>query len=195
MKNCILIGVGGQGTILASKLISQAAIDKGLQVLTTETIGMAQRGGSVTSHVRMGEAVYSPLIPLGEADLVIGFEPAEAIRALPYLNKGGTMIVSNRAIMPVTSALTNTSYEGEEMISHLRKYVSNLIVIDTDKICETCNSSKVVNISLLGAAGASNVLEISLEDFENTIKKVLPERYVEMNLKALQLGAETLENK
>ena len=193
MKNCILIGVGGQGTVLASKLIAQAAIDKGLRVHTAETIGMAQRGGSVTSHVRIGDTIYSPLISLGTADLIIGFEPAEAIRALPYLKKGGMVIVSKKAVMPVTSALTNTSYEGEDMVSHLMNLVDHLVVVDTDKICAICASNKVVNVALLGAAGMSNALEINLQDFENAIREVLPEKYLEMNIKALHLGAESFK--
>ena len=89
-KNCLLCGVGGQGVVLASRLIAFAAMEKGNFVRTTETIGMAQRGGSVVSHVRMGEQVHSPLIPEGEADVILAFEPGEAVRCLPYLKKGDT---------------------------------------------------------------------------------------------------------
>ncbi|WP_206809289.1 indolepyruvate oxidoreductase subunit beta [Paradesulfitobacterium ferrireducens] len=192
MKNCILVGVGGQGTILASKLIAQAAMDKGKQALTTETIGMAQRGGSVVSHIRIGSEIYSPLIPLQAADLVIGFEPAEAVRALPYLKKDSMVIVSKRAIIPVTSAFSGSNYNGMEMMSYLKDHVENLIVVDTDTICRLCGSNKVVNLSLLGVAAAGGVLDISLNDLENTIRKVLPEHYIEMNIKALHLGAKSI---
>ena len=97
MKSFILAGVGGQGTVLASKLLAFAAMEQGLAVRTAETIGMAQRGGSVVSHVRVG-ASHSPMVPLGGADAVIGFEPAEAVRALPYLKKGGAAVVSVKAV-------------------------------------------------------------------------------------------------
>ena len=103
-KDIVLCGVGGQGTVLASKLISDAAMAQGIPIMSAETIGMAQRGGSVFSHVRLGEGVYSPMIAEGEADLILAFEPGEAVRCFPYLKEGGTVVVSNRAVMPVTAA-------------------------------------------------------------------------------------------
>lgn len=192
MKNCILIGVGGQGTILASKLIAQAAMDKGLQARTAETIGMAQRGGSVLSHVRIGDDIYSPLVPFHSADIVIGFEPAEAVRAIPYLKKDGTVIVSKKAIMPVNTSLSGTGYNPEKMLSYLKHHVNHLVIVDTDSICQLCGSTKVVNTSLLGAAIACNVLDITIEDIENTIRKNLAEKYIEMNLRALRAGAKAI---
>jgi indolepyruvate ferredoxin oxidoreductase beta subunit len=94
-KNCLLCGVGGQGVVLASKLIAYAAMEKGLNVRTSETIGMSQRGGSVVTHVRMGETVHSPMIPKGAADVIMAFEPAEAVRNLSYLKKDGVMVVED----------------------------------------------------------------------------------------------------
>lgn len=105
MTNVLISGVGGQGTVLASKLIAAAAMAKELDVRTTETIGMAQRGGSVVSHVRIGQNINSPLIPQRAAHAVIGFEPAEAVRVLPYLSADGLMIVCDKAMKPVTSSL------------------------------------------------------------------------------------------
>ncbi len=195
MKNCLLIGVGGQGTILASKLIAQAAMDKGLHALTTETIGMAQRGGSVVSHVRIGKGIYSPLIPYRTADLIIGFEPAEAVRALPFLKDNGMLIVSSKAVMPVTSALSGNTYESREMLAFLKDKVKNLVIIDTEDICNQCGSSKVANVALLGAAGEAKVLDITRKDFEDTINRLLPGKFIEMNLKALNLGAAGGKNK
>ena len=119
--NCILAGVGGQGTVLASKLIAQAGRTAGRQVRTAETIGMAQRGGCVVSHVRTGDVVLSPLVPLGQADVLIGFEPAEAVRCLPYLKAEGTAIVCTKAVRPVTASLTGSAYDGSEMIEYLQK--------------------------------------------------------------------------
>ena len=101
-KNCLLCGVGGQGVVLASKLIAYAAMDKGMDVRTSETIGMAQRGGSVVSHVRMGTKIHSPMIPKGCADVIMAFEPAEAVRCLPYLKEGGVAVVNQKAVQPLT---------------------------------------------------------------------------------------------
>lgn len=115
-KNCLLCGVGGQGVVLASKLIAYAALDKGMFVRTTETIGMAQRGGSVVSHVRMGEEIHSPMIPKGQADVILAFEPAEAVRSLPYLREGGMLIVNRKAVKPVTATLGGGQYDGHEML-------------------------------------------------------------------------------
>ncbi len=152
MKNCILAGVGGQGTVLASKLIAQTAMEAGKFARTAETIGMAQRGGSVVSHVRIGERaeeVHSPLLPHGSADLLIGFEPAEAVRALPYLKKGGAAVVSSKAVQPVTATLSGKSYDAEEVLSYLRKTVPVLVEVDTEAICAACGSAKVANVALL----------------------------------------------
>ena len=105
-KNIILTGVGGQGTVLASKLIAAASLAKGYEVMSAETIGMAQKGGSVFSHLRVGEGLYSPMIRKGTADLLLAFEPAEAVRMLPYLRETGTLVVSSHPVMPVTAAPT-----------------------------------------------------------------------------------------
>ncbi|MFI3208992.1 MAG: 2-oxoacid:acceptor oxidoreductase family protein, partial [Eubacteriales bacterium] len=129
LMNCILTGVGGQGTVLASKLIASTALENGLMVRTAETIGMAQRGGCVVSHVRTGENLYSPLISYGQADIIIGFEPAEAVRCLPYLKKGGTVVVSSRGMQPVTAALSGHAYDGSEMMDYLYKNIENLVVV------------------------------------------------------------------
>ncbi len=128
----ILAGVGGQGTVLASKLIAKAAQNRGLHVRTAETIGMAQRGGCVVSHVRFGDAVYSPMVPKRSADALIGFEPAEAVRCLPYLKDGGVAVVSGKAVKPVTAALSGSGYDGAEALEYLRGQVSRLIVVDGD---------------------------------------------------------------
>lgn len=188
MFNCILSGVGGQGTILASKLIAQAAMDNGMFARTAETIGMAQRGGSVVSHVRIGETIFSPLIPKQMADILIGFEPSEAVRNLAYLKKNGTIVVSKNAIKPVTTTLADNNYSGEEMISFLSENVRNVIIVDSENICLICGSAKVLNVALLGAAAASGALGLTIAELEKTIKTMLPKRFIEMNLKALHLG-------
>lgn len=189
MIRCILAGVGGQGTVLASKLIAQCAMNKGMAAHTAETIGMAQRGGSVVSHVAMGEGAHSPITPLGSAQVLIGFEPAEAVRALGYLQPGGTVVVSRKAVQPVTVSLGAGAYEGETMLDYLRRQPVRLIEVDADPICAQVGSAKVLNVSLLGAAAQSRALGISVEEVERAVRQMVPARFVEMNLTALRLGA------
>ncbi len=185
--NCMLAGVGGQGTVLASKLIAQSAMNQGLNARTAETIGMAQRGGCVVSHVRVGEEIHSPMIPVGEADLILGFEPAEAVRCLPYLKKDGAVVVSKKAIRPVTASLGG-HYDGDDMLNYLKDHVKHLIVVDGEAICNQCGSAKVLNVALLGAACGAGLLGISEKELEETIQKRLPQRFIEMNTKALHAG-------
>jgi indolepyruvate ferredoxin oxidoreductase beta subunit len=191
MIDCILAGVGGQGTVLASKLIAQSAINKGLSAKTAETIGMAQRGGCVVSHVRIGNEVYSTLISENCADIIIGFEPAEAVRCLHYLKKDGLVVVNTKAIKPVTAALSNSTYDGTEAIQYLRENVKNLIEVDGETICDNLGSTKFLNVVLLGVAVNSGKLPISLDDVKNTINQKLPKKYIEINLKALEAGSNT----
>ena len=122
MIDILLAGVGGQGTVLAAKVLAQAAQSRGWQVRTAETIGMAQRGGNVTSHVRMGsngEEVFSPLITPGTADMVIALEPGEAARALPFLAPGGVLVTATTAIQPVTAALAGEPYRAGDVVAAL----------------------------------------------------------------------------
>lgn len=189
MLNILLCGVGGQGTVLASKILAKSAIRQGKTAHTAETIGMAQRGGSVTSHVRIGEHAHSPLIPLGQADILIAFEPAEAVRNLPYLKEGGTAIVSNTAVKPVTDALSSTDYSGDVMFDYLRNENIRLIEVDGKNLIHTCGSAKVLNMALLGAAAASGEMNITTDELAEIIRSTMPEKFRAMNLKAVELGA------
>ena len=188
-KNCLLCGVGGQGVVLASKLIAYAAMEKGLNVRTSETIGMSQRGGSVVTHVRMGETVHSPMIPKGTADVIMAFEPAEAVRNLSYLKGDGVMVVDKKAVKPVTATLSQSKYDGQSELLYLQKKVKNLYIIDGDAICEEAGSPKVLNVVLLGVALGSGVLDIQLEEMKEEIRKHVKPQFVKMNIKALELGA------
>lgn len=188
-KSVILCGVGGQGTVLASKLISYAAMAKGEDVKSAETIGMAQRGGSVTSHVRMGENAFSPLIPQGKADVMIAFEPAEAVRNLSYIKKDGVVIVSKKAVKPVTASLSKKVYEGKDMLDYLEKKVKRLLVVDGEKAMAELGSSKVLNVVLLGAAIASDEIDLSMDEIRAAIDAKVPEKFHELNNRALEAGA------
>lgn len=184
-KSILLCGVGGQGTVLASKLLAAAAMEKGMPVMTAETIGMAQKGGSVFSHLRIGEGIYSPLIGPKQADIILGFEPGETVRMLPYLKEDGIVIVSAKAVMPVTATLLGSNYNGEDMITYLKKHVKNVIVVDSEEACKELGSSKVLNMVLLGAAIRSGVLDITTEDIKKVIAVKVPERFKELNYKAI----------
>ena len=187
-KNYLLCGVGGQGTVLAAKVIAEAAIARGEEVKTTETIGMAQRGGPVTSFVRTGEDIHSPIIPLGKADAILGFEPGEVVRNLDYLKPGGTVVVNSKAQMPVTAALTGSDYNGKEMIEYLQNCGARVIIVDGEALCRECGSEKVLNVILLGAAISSGAVEITAEEAEKALLSRLPEKLHELNKKALSLG-------
>ncbi len=184
-KNIILSGVGGQGTILASKLIARSAMEQGIPVKTAETIGMAQRGGSVFSHLRLGDGVYAPMIGPGEADLIIGFEPAEAVRMLPYLKKGGTVVTSTHPIMPVSAMIGKSRYEIDTILNYLEQEVDNLVFVDAEKALQDLGNDKVLNVLLLGAAVDTGELGLSKESIRYAIHKMVPEHLRELNDKAL----------
>ena len=184
-KNIVLCGVGGQGTVLASKLLAAAAMSKDIPVMSAETIGMAQRGGSVFSHLRMGNDLYSPMIETGTADLIIGFEPGETVRMLPYLKTGGHVVVSTRAVKPVTATLSGFDYDAPQMLDYLKANVPNLTFVNADQACSDIGSSKVLNMVLLGAAIRTGVLDFTISEIESIMKQTLPEKFNEMNLRAL----------
>ena len=191
-KNCLLCGVGGQGVVLASRLIAYAAMEQGDFVRTTETIGMAQRGGSVVSHVRAGREVHSPLIPAKSADVILAFEPGEAVRCLPYLKENGLVITNSRIVKPVTSSLSGGNYSGQDMIRYLQERTDNLLVVDGEEICRRAGSPKVLNVALLGAAAKSGALGITVEEMLNAVRKNVKDKYIALNETALELGGEQI---
>ncbi|MGI6743980.1 MAG: indolepyruvate oxidoreductase subunit beta [Eubacteriales bacterium] len=184
-KSIILCGVGGQGTIMASRLIAAAAMEKGLDVRSAETIGMAQRGGSVFSHIRIGKDINSPLIAKGEADLIIGFEPAEAVRQLPYLRAGGAAAVSLRPVMPVSATIGQSIYLYNEIMDYLKSNVTRLTLVDSEAAAAQLNSSRVLNVVLLGAAARSGELGIDEDALLSAIDKIIPEKFRQLNIEAL----------
>lgn len=190
-NSCLLCGVGGQGTVLASKMIAYAAMAKGQKVRTAETIGMAQRGGCVVSHVRVGDTIHSPLIPQNGADIIIAFEPAEAVRCLSFLKEGGAVVVNQKAVKPVTATLSASDYDGTEMLSYLKEQVKNLIVIDGEQLCAQCGSSKVLNIIMLAAAVKTGALSMDMEELRTAVKTKIPRKFQELNLRAVSLVENT----
>ena len=200
-KNIILTGVGGQGTVLASKLIAAASLAKGYEVMSAETIGMAQKGGSVFSHLRVGDELYSPMIRRGTADLLLAFdaaevqsrldEPAEAVRMLPYLKPDGTLVVSSHPIMPVTAALSGTDYTGSEMIEYLKREVSDIHVFDGAAAASEIGNPKALNVIMLGAALASGALDfLTADDLLTAIRAKVKPQFVALNERALRYASE-----
>lgn len=184
-RNILLCGVGGQGTVLASKLIASAAMARGIPVMSAETIGMAQKGGSVFSHIRLGDGLYTPMIPKKGADVIIGFEPAETVRMLPYLRDGGTVVVNSAAVKPVTAVLADTGYEGPEMIGCLKERVADLTVIDCVAACREIGSPRVANMVLLGAAVMTGGLLVTLDDIKAAVARRVNPKFHELNFRAL----------
>ena len=191
--NILLCGVGGQGTVLASKIIASAAMSEGNTVHSAETIGMAQRGGSVTSHVRIGDSAFSPLIPNGSADLILAFEPAEAVRNLRYLKKDGIAVVNTAPTKPVTESLSETGYDGREAIDFLKQNCDSIFV-SSDEMSREFGSSKFFNIILIGIAAGSGKLGLGRETIINQLKALVPERFIDINLRAFEKGYETGKN-
>jgi len=188
-KDILICGVGGQGTVLASKIIAAAAAEEGNPVHSAETIGMAQRGGSVTSHVRIGDNAFSPMIPFGAADMLLAFEPGEAVRNLRYLRRGGIAVVNTAAVRPVTESLRDTGYDGSEMVSYLRGKC-DCIFINADEVCKPFGSTRFFNIILLGVAAGSGHLGLGRETLLKQIEKNVPSRFLDVNIRAFLSGIE-----
>ena len=192
MLNIMLTGVGGQGTVLAAKVLAQAAQEKGWHVRTAETIGMAQRGGSVVSHVRMGndgEEVHSPLIARESADMIIAFEPAEGARVLPYLAPGAALVSATTAIQPVTAALSENPYRGADIIRKLHGVFEDdpdrLVIVPDAAILKRVGNRKALNTVLLASAIATGKLPLSPDDLRSAIAACVKPAFVDLNLKAI----------
>ncbi|MBO6159420.1 MAG: indolepyruvate oxidoreductase subunit beta [Firmicutes bacterium] len=193
IKNIVLCGVGGQGTVLASRLISAAAMKKEWPSMSAETIGMGQRGGSVFSHLRIamdGETLNGPMIAPESADLILGFEPGETVRMLPYLGPDGQVVVSDRAVQPVTATLSGSDYRAQTMLDFLKETVpeGKLHVVPASKALEDVGSSKVLNLILLGAACGSGALGFTEQDIKEVILEHIKPQFHELNFSALEYG-------
>ena len=196
--NVILAGVGGQGAVLASKLLARAAMGRGLSVRTAETIGMAQRGGSVFSHVRVGErpgerpgeCPVSPLIGRGRADAIVAFEPAEAVRQLPFLRPGGMVVTSDAPVVPVSAATGGPAYDLPAIMSYLRASVGDrLFVVDAAAAEAELGTAKALNVVLLGAAARAGALgPVTVDDLVASVRAIVKPRFVDLDLRALGLG-------
>lgn len=184
-KSILFVGVGGQGIILASKILTEGLVKFGYDVKMSEVHGMAQRGGSVTTQVRFGEKVYSPLIGVGEADVLVAFEKVEAARWISYLKEGGCLIVNDYEIYSMPVLIGQEQYP-ENVIKELKSKVKNVKIFNAAEVAQNIGSIKTQNIVLLGAL--IKALGIENLDWEEVIKDNLPEKMQEINIKALKLG-------
>lgn len=183
--NILLVGVGGQGTILASNMLAEVALKSGMDVKMSEIHGMAQRGGSVVTHVKMGEKVYSPLVEKGEADIVLAFEQLEALRWLEYLKPAGEVIVSLQVIEPVPVILGKAAYP-QGIVDVLRGKVEKVTAADAMAIAADCGNSKVSNVVMMGILAQK--LAFPKESWLASLKDKVPEKFLSENLKAFEKG-------
>ncbi|MGD0153642.1 MAG: indolepyruvate oxidoreductase subunit beta [Thermacetogeniaceae bacterium] len=181
----IITGVGGQGILLASRVLSSAALKAGHQVKISETHGMAQRGGSVITHLRYGSTIYSPLISVGQADYVLGFEKLEAVRCIPYLNKNGLLIINDQEIPPLPVLLGQITYP-EITADSFRSSAPRLLLLKASAKAQQLGNSRVVNMILLGCL--AQYLDISREHWQSAIEECVQPKYLELNEQAFTAG-------
>ena len=180
----MIVGVGGQGTLLASRILGNAVINEGYDVKLSEVHGMSQRGGSVVTYVKYGEKVFSPIIGEGEADIVLAFELLEAYRALPYLKRGGKMIVNDQRINPMP-VITGAAKYPEDILGKLSENV-DLTHVDALSIADKAGNIKAVNVVLIGIMAKNT--SIPYDVWIKTIKETVPPKFLEVSLKAFDSG-------
>ncbi|MBQ1545464.1 MAG: indolepyruvate oxidoreductase subunit beta [Clostridia bacterium] len=184
-KSILIVGVGGQGTLLASRLLGRALLAKGFDVKISEVHGMSQRGGSVVTYVRYGENVASPIVEKGEADIILSFEELEAARWLPFLKKGGKIVVNTQKMDPMPVIIGKAEYP-EDLLGKLEAAGVDVQPVDALALAMEAGTPKAVNVALIGVVAQSTDIEQSV--WEDTIRSTVPEKFVDLNLKAFQLG-------
>ena len=185
-KNVMIVGVGGQGSLLASKLLGRLLLSKGYDIKVSEVHGMSQRGGSVVTYVRFGEKVYSPVIDKGEADFIVSFELLEAARWTEFLKPGGKLIANTQQINPMPVIIGAAEYP-QELVEKMRSAGIDVDAMDALSLAEQAGSSKAVNLVLMGRL--SKYFDIPQEEWMTAIEASVPAKFLEMNKKAFALGA------
>ena len=184
-KNIMIVGVGGQGTLLASKLLGKLLLGKGFDVMVSEVHGMSQRGGSVVTYVRFGDKVYSPIITEGEADYIISFEKLEAARYAPFLKKDGRIIVNTQEIDPMPVIIGAAEYP-EDLLGKMTAAGMDVDALDALSLAEQAGSSKAVNLVLMGRL--SRYFDFTEEEWMTALEQSVAPKFLEMNKKAFRLG-------
>ena len=185
-KNIMIVGVGGQGSVLASKLLGHLLTKQGYDVKVSEVLGMSQRGGSVVTYVRYGDKVYSPVIDRGQADFIVSFEILEAARWLDYLSQDGQIVTSTQQIDPMP-VLTGAMNYPENLLAEIQKTGAKVDALDCLKLAEQAGSSKAVNLVLLGRL-SHYFTDITQEAWQEAISECVPQKFLDLNRKAFDLG-------
>ncbi len=185
-KNIMIVGVGGQGSLLASKLLGHLLLSEGYDVKVSEVHGMSQRGGSVVTYVRFGEKVYSPVIDRGQADFIVSFEKLEAARYLEYLKEDGRIVVNTQEIDPMP-VITGAMQYPENLVEKMEALGAKVDAMDCLSLAEQAGSAKAVNIVLMGRL-SRYFDEIPLEKWQQAIQECVPAKFLELNQKAFLLG-------
>ena len=184
-KNVMIVGVGGQGSLLASKLLGRLLLTKGYDIKVSEVHGMSQRGGSVVTYVRFGDKVYSPVIDKGEADYIVSFELLEAARWTEFLKPGGKLITNTQQINPMP-VVTGAAKYPDDLVEKMRQAGLDVDAIDALSLAEQAGSSKAVNLVLMGRL--SKYFDFTEEEWLAAIEASVPPKFLEMNKKAFALG-------
>jgi indolepyruvate ferredoxin oxidoreductase beta subunit len=189
--NILITGVGGQGVILMSELLGEAAVKDKLKVRGSEILGMAVRGGSVTSAIRLGEDVYGPLIPTGKCSALVGMEPSEALRNVSCLSKSSLVIVNTAITVPFTVPLGQSSYPSlETILEKLKKAAEKVIQLNAAKLAKEAGSLLTTNIVMLGALFGTGLLPIKVATIKEAVEERFPGKLTPTNIKAFELGYE-----
>jgi len=192
--NIVLAGVGGQGTLLAAEALGIAAVKDELNVRVSEIHGMAQRGGAVVSTVRIGENVFASTVTEGQADILLGFEPLETLRNLKYASEKTLVIMNTEKIPPSELAAKNMSYpDTEDIVKKIHAIAKNVVLVEAMQFAKKAGNSLARNIVLLGALAGTKRLPVKTESLREAVRELVPAKHVDVNLKAFQLGLESIE--
>lgn len=194
--NIVLAGVGGQGILLAAEILGVAAVKDGLNVRVSEIHGMAQRGGAVTSSVRIGENVTSPTVMEGQADMLLGFEPLETLRNLKFASEKTLVIMSDEKIPPTELAAKKVAYPSiQEIVAKIKRVTDSVITVETERLADEAGSILTRNIVLLGALAAAGRIPVQIGSLTEVLRELVPAKHVEMNVKAFKLGYEYVKKR
>ena len=188
-KSRMIVGVGGQGTLLASRILGNVFLAEGFDVKVSEVHGMSQRGGSVVTYVKYGEKVYSPVVELGEADVIISFEQLECARWLPYLKKGGKLVTSDQKLDPMP-VITGAAVYPEDILGKIEAMGVEVTAVDALGLAEQAGTSKAANVVLMGVV--SKKLPFDESVWQTALEQCVPAKFLELNKKAFALGREAV---
>ena len=187
--NMMIVGVGGTGVLTLSRIIGNAAVLEGLRVRIGEVHGMAQRGGSVFAEVRIGEKVYSPIIPQGRADILLGLEPVETLRSIYKASERSIVVVNTHPIIPPLVSLGFAEYPSiTAILEKIKLFTSNILACDGTEIARQLGNPRVLNLVMLGVAFSTGKIPLSQKTIERSIRDVIPQKYVNINIKAFREG-------